>query len=119
MVIVNKKTKTICNIESKVKLADRPGNKAAKQTLKLKEILEEFFAPEFASTDWCFVGLIYIKEINPNNTFCADCSQFIIHGPSEVAAKLNNIETHHLKQVRPQPVVPSHDEYVSLSLIHI
>ena len=60
------------------------------------------------------MGLIYTKEINPNNTFCADFSQFIIQGPSEVAAKLNNIETHHLKQVRPQSVVPSHDEYMSI-----
>merc|ERR1712016_321721 len=114
IVIINKKTKTVYNIESKSKLAERPGNKAVKQTLKLKAILEEFFSLEFASNDWCFVGLIYTKEINPNNTFCADCSKFIIHGPSEVAAKLNNIETHHLKQVRPQPVVPSHDEYVSI-----
>merc|ERR550525_843078 len=114
VVIINKKTKTVYNIESKSKLAERPGNKAVKQTLKLKVILEEFFALEFASNDWCFVGLIYTKEINPNNTFCADCFQFIIHGPSEVAAKLNNIETHHLKKVRPQPVVPSHDEYVSI-----
>merc|ERR1719458_1031267 len=114
IVIINKKTKTVYNIESKAKLAERPGNKAVKQTLKLKAILEEFFAPEFASKDWCFVGLIYTKVINPNNTFCADCSQFIIHGPSEVAAKLNNIETHHLKQVRPQSVVPSHSQYVSL-----
>merc|ERR1712016_586571 len=114
VVIVNKKTKTVYNIESKSKLAERPGYKAVKQTLKLKAILEEFFSLEFASNDWCFVGLIYTKEINPNNTFCADCSKFIIHGPSEVAAKLNNIETHHLKQVRPQPVVPSHDEYVSI-----
>merc|ERR1719458_1622658 len=114
IVIVNMKTKTVYNIESKAKLAERPGNKAVKQTLKLKAILEEFFAPEFASKDWCFVGLIYTKVINPNNTFCADCSQFIIHGPSEVAAKLNNIETHHLKQVRPQSVVPSHSQYVSL-----
>merc|ERR1719458_2186265 len=114
IVIINKKTKTVYNIESKAKLAERPGNKAVKQTLKLKAILEEFFALEFASNDWCFVGLIYTKEINPKNTFCADCSQFIIHGPSEVAAKLNNIETHHLKQVRPQSVVPSHSQYVSL-----
>merc|ERR550525_1399428 len=114
IVIVNKKTKTVYNIESKSKLAERPGNNAVKQTQKLKAILEEFFAPEFASNDWCFVGLIYTKEINPNNTFCTDCSQFIIYGPSEVAAKLNNIETHHLKQVRPQPVVPSHSQYVSI-----
>ena len=83
-VIVNKKTKTIYNIESKSKLAERPGNKAVEQTLKLKEILEEFFAPEFASKGWCFVGMIYTNSINPNNTFCAECSQFIINGPNEV-----------------------------------
>ena len=75
--------------------------------------LEEFFAPEFASNDWSFVGMIYTNDINPNNTFCADCSQFIINGPSEVATKLNSIEIH-LKVVRPQPVIPSHAEFVSL-----
>ena len=51
MVIVNKKTKTIYNIESKAKLAERPGNKAVKQIQKLKKILEEFFAPEFVYYD--------------------------------------------------------------------
>ena len=45
VVIINKKTKTVYNIESKTKLADRPGKKAVGQTQKLKKILEEFFAP--------------------------------------------------------------------------
>ena len=73
-VIANKKTKTVYNIESKSKLAERPRNKAVDQTQKLKNILEEFFAPEFASKDWCFVGMIYTNDINPNNNFCTDCS---------------------------------------------
>jgi len=107
-VIVNKNTKTVYNIESKSKLAERPGNKATEQTQKLKKILEEFFATEFSSKDWCFVGMIYTNEINPNNTFCADCSQFIINGRAEVATKLNYVSTL-LKQV-----VPSHTEYVSI-----
>ena len=107
-VIVNKNTKTVYDIESKAKLAERPGNKAVEQTQKLKKILEEFFAPEFASNDWSFVGMIYTNEINPNNTFCADCSQFIINGPAEVATKLNYIAT------LLKPVVPSHTEYVSI-----
>ena len=112
-VIVNKKTKTVYNIESKSKLAERPGNKAVDQTHKLKNILETYFAPEFASNDWCFVGMIYTNDINPNNTFCTDCSQFIINGRAEVATKLNSIETH-LKALRPHPVIPSHAEFVSL-----
>ena len=107
-VIVNKKTKTVYNIESKSKLAERPGNKAVEQTQKLKNILETYFAPEFASNDWCFVGMIYTNEINPNNTFCTDCSQFIINGRAEVATKLNYIAT------LLKPVVPSHDQYVSI-----
>ena len=107
-VIVNKKTKTIYDIESKAKLAERPGNKAVDQTLKLKKILEEFFATEFASNDWCYVGMIYTNEINPNNTFCTDCSQFIINGPAEVRIKLNYIQT------LLRPVVPNHAEFVSV-----
>merc|ERR1719367_803238 len=107
-VIVNKKTKTVYNIESKAKLAERPGKKAVEQTQKLKKILEEFFAPEFASKDWSFVGMIYTNEINPNNTFCADCSKFIINGPAEVATKLNYIAT------LLKPVVSSHADYVSI-----
>merc|ERR1719278_1625015 len=35
IVIINKKTKTVYDIESKVTLAEKPGNKAVKQTLKL------------------------------------------------------------------------------------
>ena len=44
------------------------GPKAVEQTQKLKKILEEFFAPEFA--DWCFVGMIYTNDINTINIFC-------------------------------------------------
>ena len=107
-VIVNKKTKTVYNIESKSKLAERPGNKAVDQTQKLKEILEKYFAPEFASRDWSFVGMIYTNDINPNNTFCADCSRFIINGRADVATKLNYIAT------LLKPVTPCHAEYVSI-----
>ena len=70
--------------------------------------MEEFFAPEFASKGWCFVGMIYTNSINPNNTFCAECSQFIINGPTEVGTKLNYIQT------LLKPVVPSHAEFVSV-----
>ena len=113
VVIIRKNTKTIYNIESKARLAKRPGNKAVKQIQELKKILEEFFAPEFAAGDWCFAGMMYTQEINPNNNICSDCSQFIIQRTAEVATKLNNVEAH-LNTVRPQQVASSHLEYVSL-----
>ena len=57
--------------------------------------------------------MIYSNTINTFEPPCADCRQFIINGPTEVAAKLNNMEAL-LKTFRPQPVVPSHVNYKSL-----
>ena len=52
--------------------------------------------------------MIYTNEINPNKTFCTECSQFIINGPTEVATKLNYVLT--LLKL----LVPSHAEYESI-----
>ena len=46
-------------------------------------------------------------------TETSDCMQFVINGPTEVAKKLNNIETV-LRAFRPQTVFSSHIDYVSL-----
>ena len=112
-VIVNKNSKSIYNIECKTTLTGIVGKKAIKQSQKLKTILEEFFASELSFKDWCFVGMIYSNTINTFEPPCADCRQFIINGPTEVATKLNNMEAL-LKTFRPQPVVPSHADYESL-----
>ena len=106
VVIVNKKTKTVYNIESKTILNDRTGGKAVEQTEALKKILEEFF-PEVAK-NWRFVGMVYCNAINQR--VCIACSPFIIHGVSEVATKLNDLDN----QLKSQSVLPSHVEYVSL-----
>ena len=57
--------------------------------------------------------MIYTNAINTLESPCADCRQFIINGPTEVATKLNNMEAL-LKTFRPQPVVPSHANYAAL-----
>ena len=108
VVIVNKKTKTVYNIESKNTLTDKTGEKAVEQTEALKKILEEFF-PDVAKS-WRFVSMLYCNTINVNQPVCSACSPFIIQGVSEVATKLNDLEN----QLKSQPVVPNHAEYVSL-----
>ena len=106
--IVNKNTKTVCNIECKSMMTGIIGKKAIKQTQKLKAILQELFAHELAFKDCCFVGMIYANFIETHESPCADSMQFIIKGPTEVAKKLKGVET-----ARPQLVVLSHTDYVS------
>ena len=106
VVIVNKKTKTVYNIESKTILNDKTGGKAVEQTEALKKILEEFF-PEVAQ-NWRFVSMVYCNAIN--QSVCSACSPFIIEGVSEVETKLNDLHN----QLKSHPVVPSQSEYVSL-----
>merc|ERR1712004_739636 len=93
-VIINKNTKSIYNIESKSTLTGIVGKRAIEQTQKLKQILEEFFTKEFSTKDWVFVGMIYTNTINTQTPPCAECINFIINGPVEVATKLNNIEAY-------------------------
>ena len=108
-VIVNKNTKTVHNIECKAIMTGIVGKKAIEQTQKLKAILQELFASELASKNWYFVGMIYTNTINTKESPCAECMQFIINGPTEVATKLTGIEA-----LRAQLVIPCHAEYVSL-----
>ena len=112
-VIINKNTKSIYDIESKSTLTGIVAKRAIEQTQKLKQILEEFFAEGFSTKDWIFVGMIYTNTMNTQTPPCAECSKFIINGPTEVANKLDNIEAH-LQALRPRSFVPSHPQYVFL-----
>ena len=55
-VIVDQELKAIIGIESKATLNVKTGQSASAQTQRLKELLEQYFEPELASSDWCFVG---------------------------------------------------------------
>ena len=81
VVIVDFERKAIICIEFKATLTGRTGQKAVKQTLELKRLLEEYFAAELSSGDWCFVGVIYTNKVNAKQPICPDCSHFIIEGP--------------------------------------
>ena len=88
------------------------GHKAVKQTLELKRLLEEYFAAELHSGDWCFVGMIFTDAINTKQPICRACAPFVIQGTIELSAKLASIENE-LKHVRAKFSL-SHQEYVSL-----
>ena len=86
---------------------------AVAQTKKLKELLEQYFGPELASNDWCFVAMVHFNNFELKQPVCPTCSPFTIHGANQLATKLAGLETH-LKAVRPQ-WSPSHQEYVALA----
>lgn len=109
-VIVDYERKVIICIESKATLNGTTGQKAVKQMLELKKLLEEYFASELASGEWAFVGMIFTN--NSKKSICQTCTPFVIQGCSEVAAKLALIEDH-LKPIRKQ-CSPNHTEYASL-----
>merc|ERR1719447_2714780 len=109
-VIVDYERKVIICIESKATLNGTTGQKAVKQTLELKKLLEEYFASELASGEWAFVGMIFTNNIK--KSICQACAPFVIQGCSEVATKLALIEDH-LKPIRKQ-CSPNHTEYASL-----
>merc|ERR1712088_130786 len=104
--------KTVIGIESKATLTAKTGQSAAAQTQRLKELLEQYFAPELSSSDWCFVAMVHYNNFALKQPVCPICSPFTIHGANQLATKLADLETH-LKAVRPQ-WSPSHQEYVSL-----
>ena len=109
-VIVDYERKVIICIESKATLNGTTGQKAVKQTLELRKLLEEYFASELASGEWAFVGMIFTN--NSKKSICQACTPFVIQGCSEVATKLALIEDH-LKPIRKQ-CSPNHTEYASL-----
>ena len=111
-VIVDEELKTIIGIESKITLSARTGQNASAQTKKLKDLLEQYFKPELASNDWCFVAMVRYNSYAFKQPVCPNCSPFAIHGANQLATKLASLETH-LRALRPQ-WTPSHHEYVSL-----
>ena len=80
----------ICHyLQCKASLAGKAVPKAVKQTqLKLKSLLEKYFASELKSGEWTFVGMMYTNKINTEQPLCTSCCSFVIQGPSEVLAKL-------------------------------
>ena len=116
-VIIDLKLKTVIGIESKQTLNMKTGvlsdKSAAAQTQRLKELLEQYFAPELSSSDWCFVAMVHYNNFALKQPVCPTCSPFTIHGANQLATKLAGLETH-LKAVRPQ-WSPSHQEYVALA----
>ena len=105
--------KLIICIESKFTLTGSTGHSAVEQKKKLQSLLEEYFASELPSGQWCFIGTIFTKRVNAKQPICPTCSPFIIHGTSELATKLNGLRAQ-FRKVRPKQVVPNHPEYVSL-----
>ena len=71
-VIVDYERKVIICIESKATLNGTTGQKAVKQTLELKKLLEEYFASELASGEWAFVGMIFTN--NNKKSICQACT---------------------------------------------
>ena len=112
-IIIDMEHKLIICIESKVTLTGSTGHSAVEQTKKLQSLLEEYFASELTSSQWCFVPMIFTEIVNTKQQICPECLPFIIQGTSQVATKLNGLRALFLK-VRTQPVIPSHREYVSL-----
>ena len=114
--IIDMVLKAVIGIESKATLNGKTGvlsdKSAVAQTKKLKELLEQYFGPELASNDWCFVAMVHFNNFELKQPVCPTCSPFTIHGANQLATKLAGLETH-LKAVRPQ-WSPSHQEYVSL-----
>merc|ERR1712223_1350269 len=110
-VIIDLKLKTAIGIESKQTLNMKTGQSAATQTQRLKELLEQYFAPELSSSDWSFVAMVHYNNFALKQPVCPTCSPFTIHGANQLATKLAGLETH-LKAVRPQ-WSPSHQEYVA------
>ena len=81
--------------------------KAVKQTqLKLKSLLEKYFASELKCGEWTFVEMMYTNKINTEQPLCTSCCSFVIQGPSELLAKLSTIEVD-LKE----RWFPNHAEY--------
>ena len=75
IVIINKRIKAVFVIESKTTLTEKIGGQAVEQTRRLKEILQEFFATEFASKEWCLVSMIFTNTIKTKKPFCSVCSE--------------------------------------------
>merc|ERR1712088_855886 len=105
--------KTVIGIESKATLNAKTGQSAAAQTQRLKEFLEQYFAPELSSSDWCFVAMVHYNNFALKQPVCPTCSPFTIHRANQLATKLAGLETH-LKAMRPL-WSPSHKEYVALA----
>ena len=71
-VIVDYERKVIICIESKATLYGTTGQKAVKQTLELRKLLEEYLASELASGEWAFVGMIFTN--NNKKSICQACT---------------------------------------------
>ena len=111
--IIDQELKTIIGIESKATLSFRTGKDAAAQTQRLKEVLEQYFEPELAGSDWYFVAMVHFNKLDLRQPICTSCSPFTIHEAKTLATKLADVETH-LKAVRPM-WSSSHQEYVALA----
>ena len=112
-VIIDMEYKLIICIESKVTLTGSTAHSAVQWTKKLPRLLSDYFASEFTSGQWCFVPMVFTERVNTKQPICLECLPFIIQGTSQLATKMNGLQTQ-VQKVRPQRVVPSHAEYVSL-----
>ena len=61
-VIIDMEYKLIVSIESKVTLTGSTGHSAVEQIKKLQKLLEEYFASELTSSEWCFVPIIFTSK---------------------------------------------------------
>ena len=93
-VIIDLKLKTVIGIESKKTLNMKTGvfsdKSATAQTERLKELLQQYFAPELSSSDWCFVAMVHFNNFALKQPVCPTCSPFTIHGANQLATKLSS-----------------------------
>ena len=96
-VIISKNAKIAICIESKYSLSTS-AKSADAQLHSLKNVLENYFGPQFTSGGWRYVSVIHCVE-NSSKKICSTCEQFIVK-PGELSAKLKHIEEL-VKQERP------------------
>ena len=82
-VIIDQELKAVIGIESKATLNTKTGQSAAAQTQRLKELLEQYFATELTSPDWCFVAMVHYNKFALKQPVCLTCSPFTIHGANQ------------------------------------
>merc|ERR1719458_856441 len=75
-VIIDLELKAVIGIESKATLNANAAKSAAAQTQRLKELLEQYFGPGLASSDWCFVAMVHYIKLDLKQPVCSTCSPF-------------------------------------------
>ena len=107
--IINHSKQYILNIEVKRSLTEamtgKRSNKmtviekAKRQSLKIKQILEDWY-PHLKGP-WKYCSMFYCEEISDTLRECGNCLDFIAQGPEDLLAKVKQMD-------EKMPLVPSH-----------